>query len=172
MNILKTIRNVDVGIPSIEPFAVSKERRSVRAVVLVGQKVALMYVANQNFYKLPGGGVEDGEDDTTALERELLEEGGFRVRILSELGEIVEERGEEGFRQKSRGFLVRQEGEVVDPTLTDDELAKGMTMVLADGFDEAIEMVSNAAPDNGGGKFMKARELTFLHKAKNDFDLL
>lgn len=41
-------------------------------------------------YFLPGGGVEPGETETIALEREIMEEMGYRVSVLAEIGEAVE----------------------------------------------------------------------------------
>lgn len=41
------------------------------------------------FWELPGGKVEPGEDDATALARELAEELGLWVRVGDFLGEVV-----------------------------------------------------------------------------------
>lgn len=47
------------------------------------QQVAVMKIPNGYF--LPGGGT-DGEDPAIALAREILEEAGLGVRIISEIG--------------------------------------------------------------------------------------
>ncbi len=50
-------------------------REAARAVLTDDSgRVALMYVAGLDYYKLPGGGVEEGEDVKLALARELMEE--------------------------------------------------------------------------------------------------
>jgi 8-oxo-dGTP pyrophosphatase MutT (NUDIX family) len=51
-------------------------REAVRAVVLRGEQIFLIHSTVCGDYKLPGGGVQPGEDHTSALRRELSEEGG------------------------------------------------------------------------------------------------
>ncbi len=51
-------------------------REAVRAVVLRGEQIFLIHSTVCGDYKLPGGGVQTGEDHTSALQRELAEEGG------------------------------------------------------------------------------------------------
>ena len=61
MKTILTIRDKDFGL-DFPDLPVYKERRSSRAVVLDGDgKIALLHVTKKNFYKLPGGGVEEGE---------------------------------------------------------------------------------------------------------------
>lgn len=45
-------------------------------------------VKHERFYRLLGGGVEPGETPTKAVEREILEELGVRVRVTRRLGGI------------------------------------------------------------------------------------
>jgi 8-oxo-dGTP diphosphatase len=166
MNLLKTLRNTDVGLPTAEPFIAQRERFAARAVLMMNGKIALMYAANDNYYKLPGGGIEDGEDERLALTRELLEETGCTAEVIEEIGEIIEERTENGFRQRSVCYLAKQVGDIVEPTLTEREKAAGFEVHWANDINQAIQLVDDGAPENGGSKFMKARDGSFLRAAK------
>jgi 8-oxo-dGTP diphosphatase len=41
-------------------------------------------------YFLPGGGLDPGETEVEALKRELMEETGYQISVLSEIGAAVE----------------------------------------------------------------------------------
>ena len=55
------------------------ERPSVRAIILQGGKVGMVYSQKYNYYKFPGGGIEKDESHIEALIRETLEEVGLCV---------------------------------------------------------------------------------------------
>lgn len=166
MSLIKTIHNADVGLPEVSQFTLIKERKAARAVLLMGETVALMYASADNYYKLPGGGIELGEDSKLALKREIMEETGCEADIGEIVGEIIEERGEEGFRQYSICYIARQKGIVGQPQFTQKELDAGFQVHWAETIDEAIRLVDDVSPENGGGKFMKERDATFLRSAK------
>jgi 8-oxo-dGTP pyrophosphatase MutT (NUDIX family) len=72
-----------------------KIRKAARAVVFDNDnKITILKVANHNYYKLPGGGVEEGEDLAKALEREAMEEIGCKISVTGEIGKIIEHRDE------------------------------------------------------------------------------
>jgi 8-oxo-dGTP diphosphatase len=72
-------------------------------------------------YFLPGGGVDSGESEVSALKRELLEEIGYQVSLLAEIGETVEyikaDGNEPYYQIRSRFYKVqlgRKEGESIE----------------------------------------------------------
>lgn len=87
MNILTEIHRSD-GV-NINGKAVY--RTAVRAVILRGRKLLMVYSSNVGDYKFPGGGMDVDETHDHALARELLEEcGATLVGIDGELGAIIE----------------------------------------------------------------------------------
>ena len=105
-------------------------REAARAIVLDADKnVALLRVANKNYYKLPGGGIENGEDRTAALQRECMEEIGCSVEIVGEVGSVVEYRKMFGIKQISYCYVARVKGEKGTPALTPEELSAGFEPV-------------------------------------------
>ncbi len=53
-------------------------RKAVRAIVLKGESILLLYTKRYNDYSFPGGGLDEGESLTTGLIRELKEETGAK----------------------------------------------------------------------------------------------
>ena len=58
-------------------------KKRVRGIIVDGDKIALIERVKQNntYYIFPGGGVEEGEDLSQALHREIKEELGIAVSI-------------------------------------------------------------------------------------------
>lgn len=67
------------------------EKYNIRGIVMIDGKVS-MQQSSAGEYKIPGGGVEQGESYEEALKRELLEEVGLVLidSSMKELGEITE----------------------------------------------------------------------------------
>ena len=54
-------------------------RPSARSIIIRDGKVAMIHSMKYDYYKFPGGGIEQGEDPAEAMIRETREEGGLVV---------------------------------------------------------------------------------------------
>lgn len=85
-------------------------RTAVRAIIMEKDKI-LMVRSSRGYFKLPGGGVEEGESRAEALVREVAEETGFmHCRIGTEIGTVSEQRPDQSskdawFHMNSHHFL-------------------------------------------------------------------
>lgn len=143
-------------------------RKAVRAVLSdQGGRIALMYAGQRKYYKLPGGGVDEGEDLTTALARELLEETGSEATVTKELGEVLEWRDFGKMKQISYAFKVSLVGEPGEPDFTQSEIDEGFRVRWIDSIDEAIRLVeANTTHEDIEVVFMSRRDAAILRAAK------
>lgn len=144
-------------------------REAARAVV-VDEKgnVALLFVKQKNYYKLPGGGIEDSEDQKAALARECLEEIGCEVEVVGEIGTIVEYRKIYQIKQISYCYFAKLKGEKGNPDFTDDEIENGFEVVWLP-YEQAVETLShNNATNIEGKSYIVPRDTIFL-KTANKF---
>lgn len=145
-----------------------RTREAARAVLLDGDgRVYLLNVSNHGYHKLPGGGIDEGEDIIQALERELMEEVGCRAEIVAELGTVVEYRDTDELVQTSYCFIAKQIGQQAKANLQESEVAAGMLEAKAKNIDEAIRILTNDEPNNLEGKYIQKRDIAFLNAAKN-----
>jgi len=170
MQNLMTIKEQDIApdSPAVDTSAFRK-RGAARAVLLDDNgQVYLLSVSKHGYHKLPGGGIDEGEDIKQALERELMEEVGCKAELVAELGTVIEYHNYDngGLEQTSYCFLAKQVGEQVASSLEEGELAEGMFEVKAKSIDDAIEILAEDKPDNLEGRFIQKRDLAFLRAAK------
>lgn len=166
MKTLLEINDAVVGLP-IKENVEYHPRTAVRAVLRDGNKIALLHVRKHHYYKLPGGGVDDGETPEEGLKREIREEVGCTFTILQEIGEIRERRSHVGLAQTSYCYLAKiQEGG--KPTFTEEEAERGFTLRWVT-FVEALQSIKNSQPSTYDGKFIVVRDLRFLQAARKFF---
>lgn len=85
-------------------------RPSVRGIIIKDGKIAMMHSLKYDYYKLPGGGIEEGEQLEDTLIREVREESGLVVKTdsIKEFGyvrRIEKGRIEDIFIQENFYFL-------------------------------------------------------------------
>ena len=54
-------------------------RNSARSIIIKNGKIAMIHSRKYDYYKFPGGGIENGEDPIEAMIRETQEEAGLKV---------------------------------------------------------------------------------------------
>jgi len=78
MRLLKTAFHPDISPNDVLPESncVMIERHAARGIVIKGDDILLLYTQRYHDYSLPGGGIDEGEDEVAGLVRELQEETG------------------------------------------------------------------------------------------------
>lgn len=162
MMLLKTINPEEVNTNSIPGW---KYRKAARAVVFDNNdNIDLLHVSSKNYYKLPGGGIGKGEDIKIALNRECEEELGIQVKIVKEIGSIIEYRAQFKLRQTSFCFLARTSSKKNIPDFTEEERLSGFEIIWTSPR-KALRLLNLKQTSDYEGKFIEERDACFLNKA-------
>ena len=168
MNLLKIINPEGVGEGDIVGW---EDRKAARAVVLDNDGlIGLLHVTNHGYYKLPGGGVEEGEDIKMALDRECEEELGVEIEVLGEIGSIIEYRARWKLHQTSYCFLAKTSGAKRAPNFTDEEKSSGFEIVWVEPK-EALRLLDIKQTSDYEGKFIEQRDFYFLRQAMEEAEV-
>lgn len=166
MKLIKEIYEKHIGINKKAEDISYKVRKAARTILFDScGKVAILYVSKDHYHKLPGGGIELGENIEEALKREVKEEVGADIETLGEVGTILEFRDDFKQLQISYCYYSRVVGKIQKPSYTKEEIECGFILKWMD-FDEAILTLEKDEPDKYMGKFIKERDKTFLLEAK------
>jgi ADP-ribose pyrophosphatase YjhB (NUDIX family) len=162
MTLLKTINPEKVEESDISDW---EYRQAARAVAFDKEgRIGLLNVKNHNYYKLPGGGIEKGEDIKTALNRECEEELGVEVEVLKEIGSIIEYRKRFKVKQISYCFMAKTNSEKKAPNFTDKEKNYGFEAVWVEPK-EALKLLNLKRTTDYEGGFIGERDVCFLANA-------
>ncbi|MCL7945518.1 NUDIX domain-containing protein [Marinobacter sp. ATCH36] len=110
-------------------------RHAARGIVLRKDKILLLFTERYNDFSLPGGGIDEGEEITIALKRELEEETGARdVQVKDHYGFIEEYRPHwkpeyDLMHMTSHFFTCDVAPELADVRMESYEIANGMKPV-------------------------------------------
>ena len=149
---------------SDKPCEKFRLRKAARSLVLNhNSEIALMNVSKHGYYKLPGGGIELGEDIQKALAREIKEEVGAKIEVLRELGCIVEYGNELELLQINYCFVSKLIGKLEKPEFTETELSDGFALEWHT-IEKAIKLLETCKPTVLIGKGIVSRDLTFLNE--------
>jgi 8-oxo-dGTP pyrophosphatase MutT (NUDIX family) len=108
----------------MEPAPADNLVRAAGAVLVDGERIALVHRPRYDDWTLPKGKHEPGEDDIAAALREVQEETGFHGRIERDLGVVrytVEKQGAV-LPKVVRYYVMRVEAGAFEPSHEVDEL--------------------------------------------------
>ena len=150
-----------VQLEEIEDKSNFRLREAVRAIVLKNGKMAILYVSNENYHKLPGGGIEQGENLYEALDREIMEEVGTTIENIREVGKIVEYRKRHNLQQISYCFIADVKDDKGEQNFTEEEKEEGFELKWV-SIDEALRLMKNDKPKDYLGAYVKARDINII----------
>ena len=111
--------------------------KKVYGVVEKDNQYMVLYLPNKKYkYQLSGGGVEENETNSQALERELLEELNVNVEIIKSLGNISYVRT---WEYEGKSFDVNYQTEIFYTKFV--SFAKNKKMGIQGEFDNSIKMM-------------------------------
>ena len=173
MKLIAHLDQHELGYTNVDDKPIEHIRRAARAVVVndIGQ-IALMHFTKTGSYKLPGGGIDEGESVESALHREVREESGYEITDIRELGAIEEDRHYCGMHQISYCFTAKV-GQFVGTKLTEKETAEGMQLVWVESIEKAVAAIEassilDESGDRIGHEMMKLREVAILRVAQSE----
>ena len=124
-------------------------RPSARCIVIRDGKVAVVHSSKYDYYKFPGGGIEEGETPASAAIREAGEEAGLVIipETMKEYGmvhriEKYNKRGCDLLIQENYYYICDALPERVEPAYEENEIEEGFTFEFADS-DYVIDVNRN-----------------------------
>lgn len=130
-------------------------RPSARAIIERDGKLLLVHATKYNFYKFPGGGIEEGETPEEALIREVAEEVGYTVKkdSIKEFGHVLRRQKDSYdenciFEQDNLYYTCDVEDTPVETNLDGYEEEYGFTPVWIEPFKASHANRYSNLPDN------------------------
>ena len=142
-------------------------REATRAVVLDNDNnVALLHATATDYYKLPGGGLDDDVDKIVALKRECIEEIGCDIEVLQEIGLVNEWRKIYQIYQVSFCYLAKIVGKKGTPDFTESEIAEGFEVRWLSSEEALKALIESEAEHISAKGYMVPRDIAILRAAQ------
>lgn len=136
--------------------------KKVRAILIrTDDKYAVTYEKSSNSYALPGGSIDPGEDQISALIREVFEETGCSCDVISPLGIIHENRSRADTTRSTYYFVVHTSTKQSALHLTEEEIKLG-TSLLWCSLEDLLRLIKDSPATTDAEKFRKERDLLAL----------
>jgi 8-oxo-dGTP pyrophosphatase MutT (NUDIX family) len=135
-------------------------RHAARAVIVDKDgKFAVLEINNGEYFKIPGGGMEEGESVEDTLRREAREEAGCEIEILEKIGEW--EFPTSRVLNHSVCYLAKKVGDGDSPHFTSEEAEEGFALRWL-SLEEALACFNSARPQTEVHANMNERDKKFL----------
>ena len=167
MELIVELSDKTFGLKPIKVFKWNI-RRAARTVILNEKREVVMVHARKfDYYKIPGGGIEGQESIIKAVQREALEETGYRIKVIKPIGLIMEYRSKIKLLQISYCFLSHTVGKQKKPQFTGSEKAERFEPITIKNVSQAISLMKKDKKLPYLAKFMVMRDSAFLQKTKS-----
>lgn len=152
----------DKNVLGLDGMSKKEPRRTARAIMINEEGLyAVLYAKKFNLYSLPGGGIEDGEDEVSTLIREMDEETGCTCDTIEQLGVVSENRGHQDYTTLSYYFVVHTKTKKYELHLTELEEENG-TILKWCSLEELIHLIRDVEHETNQRKFLQARDMVAL----------
>jgi 8-oxo-dGTP pyrophosphatase MutT (NUDIX family) len=138
----------------------TQHKITARCVVVNEGKVLAVHFLSTDHYNLPGGGIEKHETLEIGLKREVLEETGYQVIVLSESIIIMEYYPESTWETHFFKCELTDSNQC-SVTLTEEEISSGLTPVWIELY-AFLEILETAPTRHPYGQNIHQRELIGL----------
>lgn len=162
MNVITEITDEVFGL-EIQEFNNPYMRYGARGIVKRNDgKIAIFNKVNKNEYKLPGGGIDKGEEPDEAFKREVMEETGCKIENVKFLGITKELKSYDNFQQISYIFKADVNEITAKLKLTSKEIDEGGQVIWM-GVTEALEKITNCLNDLKESKYENIYHSKFIN---------
>jgi len=131
-------------------------------------KTAIIDVRDGEYYKIPGGGINPGEEKREAAHREAKEEAGCDIKIVSKIGDY-EFIGPNKRVYRSDCYLAKKIKDNKELNFNDWEKSNRFKLIWVDP-EEAIKLFKSSKTDDVFGKDINKRDLNFFKKGWKKYE--
>ncbi|MBQ7921246.1 MAG: NUDIX domain-containing protein [Clostridia bacterium] len=161
----------DRSVLGTDGISVKEPRRKSRAILINEDgKYAVMYEAKSDIHVLPGGAIEDGEDETSAIIREIFEETGCTCDTIEPLGIVSENRYHADVTSLSYFFIIHTNTKENVLHLTTEEIELG-TILKWCTLNEVFHLIRDVDHETNQKRFLQARDLSALNEYIRKFNI-